>query len=635
MKKNSPVRKKTLDEVTDPSLLRGISMSEMLSLADEIREALVASVAKTGGHLSSNLGVVELTLALHRVYCSPFDRLIWDVGHQTYVHKMLTGRAEQMHALRCAGGLSGFPKREESVHDAFNTGHSSTSVSAALGMARARDLLGQNHHVVAIIGDGALTGGMALEALNDAGMAKTDLLVVLNDNGMSIAKNVGALSRYLSLLRTRPLYYRTRELAERVTDKMPRGQFIRRMLRRLKTTLKSILVPSLFFEDLGFRYFGPVDGHNIVDLVKLLEHARSMHGPVLLHVHTKKGKGYRHAENNPDLFHGMSPFEIETGSPIRCNTGTWSEWFGNALSELSDVLPELVAITAAMPDGTGLIPMQKKFPKRVFDVGIAEQHAVTLAAGLAVGAARPVVAIYSTFLQRAYDQVLHDVCLQNLPVVFAIDRAGAVGDDGETHQGIYDLSYLQSMPNMCIMAPATGPELVAMLTYALTEYEGPIAIRYPRGCADSFILPDVPLHLGRAISLLDGADCTILAVGPLVYAALEAAESLAKEGIYCSLIHARFIKPFDHVLIKAMAEKTGLLITVEDNILLGGFGATVAQWVENEGVSCTVRNLAFPDEPITQDSRSSILSRYGLDAKGIANEVKSLFQGGWHAKKKA
>ncbi len=624
MKKPFSYHPGLLADIREPSDLRTLSMEQMESLAEEIRHTLISSVSKTGGHLASNLGVVELTLALHRVYESPVDRIVWDVGHQSYVHKMLTGRLDRMGTLRRRGGLSGFPKREESPHDAFNTGHSSTSVSAALGLARARDLLGQGHHVVAVLGDGALTGGMALEALNDAGMAHTDLLVILNDNGMSIARNVGGLSRYLSLLRTRPGYYKTREFAERLTDRMPRGRFIRRTLRRMKAVLKSLLVPSLFFEDLGFRYFGPVDGHDMTDLLKLLEHVRSMQGPVLLHVRTQKGKGYRFAEKKPDVFHGMAPFEVETGSPLRCNTGTWSELFGEAMLQYSEEFSNLVAITAAMPDGTGLMPMRTIHPSRVIDVGIAEQHAVTLAAGMAAGGVRPVVAMYSTFLQRGYDQVLHDVCLQNLPVVFAIDRAGVVGDDGETHQGIYDLSFLSGMPNLTILAPAYGRELTAMLRFALTACGGPVAIRYPKGCAEELPAADVPIEQGKSVLLREGSDLAVIAVGAIVPFALEAAGLLAAEGISCAVLHARFVKPFDREAIGLLAERTGCVVTVEDNVRSGGFGASVAQWLSDGGSPCRVLNLGFPDEPVTQGTRTQILGLYGLDTEGLAAQFRKL-----------
>lgn len=624
MKKPFDYHPGLLAGIDGPQALRALDLERMESLAEEIRHTLIASVAKTGGHLASNLGVVELTLALHRVYQSPEDRIVWDVGHQAYVHKMLTGRLARMDSLRTRDGLSGFPKREESPHDAFNTGHSSTSISAALGLARARDLRGEKHRVVAVIGDGALTGGMALEALNDAGMARTDLLVVLNDNGMSIARNVGGLSQYLSLLRTRPIYYRTREFAEHLTDRMPRGRFIRRRLRRLKTVLKSILVPSLLFEDLGFRYFGPVDGHNLGDLLKLLEHVRTMQGPVLLHVRTQKGKGYRFAEKKPDVFHGMAPFEVETGSPIRCSTGTWSECFGAAMTELAETHADLVAVTAAMPDGTGLVPMRSRHPDRVIDVGIAEQHAVTLAAGLAAGGVKPVVALYSTFLQRAYDQVLHDVCLQKLPVVFAVDRAGAVGDDGETHQGIYDLSFLGAMPDIEILAPASGGEVSAMLRYALSKSGGPVAIRYPRGCADMLPQAEVPVEHGRAVALREGTDLTIAAVGALVSHALDAAEVLAGEGHSIAVVHVRFVKPFDQALLGDLARRTGRMLTVEDNVVSGGFGSRLTQWLAEEGTPCVVRCLGYPDEPVTQATRSQVLARYGLDAAGIARTVRGM-----------
>ncbi len=636
MKANTSSPSGLLNAILEPAQLRTLSMTQLQTLANEIRQRLIHSVSKTGGHLASNLGVVELTLALHRVYQSPEDRIVWDVGHQAYVHKMLTGRLDQMETIRSRDGLSGFPKREESPHDTFNTGHSSTSISAALGMARARDLLGQQHHVVAVIGDGALGAGMAFEALNDAGMDKTNLLVVLNDNGMSISRNVGGMSRYLSLLRTRPIYYRTRESVERLTDRMPKGRFIRRTLRRIKTTLKGLLVPSLLFEDLGFRYFGPVDGHNLEDMIAMLTQIRTMQGPVLLHVRTQKGKGYQFAEKKPDVFHGMAPFEIETGSPIRCSTGTWSEWFGEAMTTLADERTDVVAITAAMPDGTGLVPMRASHPSRVLDVGIAEQHAVTLAAGLAAGGVRPVVALYSTFLQRAYDQALHDVCLQSLPVVFAVDRAGVVGDDGETHQGIYDLSFLQSMPGLTVLAPASGSELLPMLRYALSKPDGPVAIRYPRGCADMLPAADQSLDGETAVVLREGADCALFAVGALAPAALEAANALAAEGISCAVIHVRFVKPFDKVLLGRYARHTRCVVTLEDNVLTGGFGSTVTHWLAGEEIPARVLTLGYPDIPILQDSRVGILAAFGLDAPGIGRQVRAFVRkGGAYGQKEA
>lgn len=613
-----------LSKVNSPADLKKLSYEELGILAEEIRLFLLDSVSKTGGHIASNLGVVELTIALHRVLNAPVDKIIWDVGHQTYVHKMITGRKALFDTLRKLDGLSGFPKTQESSYDAFNTGHSSTSVSAALGMARARDLKGEKYTVAAVIGDGALTGGMALEALNDAGMARTNLLIILNDNGMSIAPNVGGLSRYLSRIRVRPFYYKTRESMQAFLDLFPKsGKRLRSFLHKVKSAIKSMFMPSMFFEDLGFRYFGPIDGHNIREMVRVLEQARTMKGPVLVHVTTIKGKGYKYAEKQPAMYHGIAPFEIETGQVLAEGSENYSSVFGEKLCELARDDERIVAITAAMTDGTGLTGFRELFKKRFFDVGIAEQHAVTLAAGLAMGGIKPVVAIYSTFLQRAYDQILHDVALQNLPVVFAIDRAGVVGDDGETHQGIYDVSYLYTIPNLKILSPASPNELKIMLEYALKEYHGPIAIRYPKGSGCEFQGSEKPLVFGRGVLLQEGRDVTLTGVGSMMCIVLEAARLLEMEGISCEVINPRFLRPIDEELILESVKKTKRIVVVEDVIKSGGFGSHVAELVfrSRTGADCMV--LSLPDKGIEHGKRELIYKRYGIDPEGIKTSVKS------------
>jgi 1-deoxy-D-xylulose-5-phosphate synthase len=612
-----------LSRIAGPEDLKELSIQELSDLSGEIREFLINTVSNTGGHIASNLGVVELTLALHRIYDIPRDKIIWDVGHQTYVHKILTGRKNRFDTLRQMNGLSGFPKTEESIFDAFNTGHSSTSISAALGMARARDLKGETYSVAAVIGDGALTGGMALEALNDAGNAKTNLLIVLNDNGMSIAPNVGGLSRYLSRLRMRPFYYKTRESIQSLIDRrLPRsGKHVRRILHRIKAAMKSILMPSMFFEDLGFRYFGPIDGHNLREMISVLEHARTMKGPVLVHVCTLKGKGYKYAEEKPNVFHGIAPFQIETGE-LKSNGGeSYSQVFGRKICELAQKSPDIVAITAAMPDGTGLNPFREAFPKRFFDVGIAEQHAVTFAAGLAKGGTIPVVAIYSTFLQRAYDQMLHDVALQNLHVVFAIDRAGVVGDDGETHQGIYDIAYIKTMPNFTLMAPASPRELEMMLEYAVLDHRGPIAIRYPRGSGYETEALQQPVIPGKGLKIKSGEDVTIVAVGNFLKAALKTADLLEAEGISCEVINPRFIKPIDEPLLRESIRRTGRIVVMEDGITSGGLGSSILEFLCRERMPAKSLLLGFPDEAIAHGSRDLIYKKYGLDPQSISDRI--------------
>ncbi|MBC7106920.1 MAG: 1-deoxy-D-xylulose-5-phosphate synthase [Firmicutes bacterium] len=615
-----------LPKIRGPADLRRLDFEDLKRLAAEIREVIVATTSRTGGHLAPNLGVVELTLALHYVFDSPRDKIIWDVGHQSYVHKLLTGRYHRFGTLRQLGGISGFPRPEESVHDVFATGHSSTSVSAGLGLAVARDLAGRDFRVVAVIGDGALTAGMAFEALNHAGHLQKDLLVVLNDNEMSIAPNVGALAKYLNRLRTDPMYRRGKEEIERLLNRIPAiGPRVARVVERLKDGLKYLVVPGMFFEELGFAYLGPVDGHDIPLLVEVFRQARKARGPVLVHVLTKKGKGYPPAERNPDLFHGIGPFRADTGEPEAGRGPTYTEVFGRTVVELARRDPRVVAITAAMPAGTGLVPFAREFPERFFDVGIAEQHAVTLAAGMAKGGLRPVVAIYSTFLQRAYDQIIHDVCLQNLPVVFAVDRAGIVGDDGATHQGLFDLAFLRTVPNMVVMAPRDAAALANML-YTALELGRPAALRYPRRRAPGAPPPEwSPVPLGRAEVLREGDDAALVAIGTMVPVACGAAEVLAAQGIGVAVIDARFAKPLDEECLSAWAERTRLVVTLEEHVLAGGFGSAVAEMLADRGLSgVRVARMGLSDTFVEHGSQEALLARYGLTPEAVAREVARL-----------
>lgn len=617
---------KLLDTMEHPGDLKKLSFNELENLSNEVRELLIHTVAKTGGHLAPNLGVVELTIAIHRVFDSPRDKIVWDVGHQAYVHKLLTGRRARFETLRQLGGLSGFPKRSESEHDVFGTGHSSTSISAALGMALARDLLGKKYHVVAVIGDGSLTGGQAYEALNHAGHMGSNLTVILNDNEMSIAKNVGAMSQYLARMRTAPTYSRVKHDIEYLLRRIPAiGDSVAKTAERVKDSLKYLLVPGVIFEELGFTYIGPIDGHNIASLVDVLQKSQNVRGPVLIHVLTQKGKGYRPAECNADKFHGVGPFCVETGEIIKNGANpTYTAVFGDALVELAEKDDRIIAITAAMPEGTGLKKFAARFPTRFFDVGIAEQHAVTLAAGMATQGLRPVVAIYSTFLQRAYDQIVHDVCLQNLPVVFALDRAGIVGEDGPTHHGAFDLSFLRHIPNMVIMAPKDENELRHML-YTAHELNCPVAIRYPRGSGTGVTLDKAfsRLEVGKAEIIRQGGRLAFLALGAMVGPCLEAAAILEKHGIKASVINARFAKPFDAALIRALARDTGMLVTVEDNVLAGGFGSAVLEYINSQNLQWVkLLRLGLPDAFVEHGTRQELLARHGLDGAGIAAAVQ-------------
>ncbi len=616
-----------LDGINSPDDVKKLDALQLEELSGEIREFLIEKVSKTGGHLASNLGIVELTLAIHSVFDTPRDKVIWDVGHQSYVHKIITGRKDKFDTLRQLDGISGFPKVNESIHDCFNTGHSSTSISAALGIAKARDIKKEKYSVIAIIGDGALTGGMAFEALNDAGRSTNNIIVILNDNEMSIAKNVGGLSRYLNKIRTEPFYFKVKEDLDIILNKIPAiGKSAVKALGRVKGTVKYMIMPGMIFEELGFKYLGPIDGHDINELRMVLSRAKSIKGPVFIHVCTQKGKGYTYAEESPHVFHGISPFEIETGEVISAKEPGYSEIFGKEMIKLAEKDDKIVAITAAMPQGTGLEMFSKKFPERFFDVGIAEQHAVTFAAGLAINGLKPVFAVYSSFLQRSYDQVLHDVALQNLHVVFAVDRAGIVGEDGETHQGLYDMSFLNHIPNMAVLAPCDYGELAEMFEYAVNRHTGPIAIRYPRGRGRDKLIETAPVKLGQGVLVHEGKDITIVSIGTMQETALKVSEMLEKLGISAELINARFVKPLDIKLIVNSAVKTKRLITIEDNAAIGGFGSRVLEMMNQKGINIKTRIFGFPDECITHGKKSDLLKKYKLDPESLISEILKMWK---------
>jgi len=615
-----------LESIDSPADLRRLSIPELVVLSEEIRERIISVVSEHGGHLAPSLGAVELAIALHYVFDTPRDKVIWDVGHQAYAHKLLTGRRDTFHTLRQCGGISGFCKRSESEYDVFDAGHASTSISSALGIASARDLAGEDFKVVAIIGDGSMTGGLAFEGLNNAGALGRDLIVVLNDNTMSISKNVGAISTYMTDLITNPLYNRLKVDIWELTGKMASvGQRIRTLVARLEESAKTFLVPGMVFEALGFRYFGPIDGHNHTQLIKTLKHIKNFKGPILLHVLTKKGKGYKFAEEDASKFHGIGAFEKLNGTVnAHPKAPSYTEIFGKAMVQLAASNKKVVAITAAMSIGTGLTAFGKRFPDRFFDVGIAEQHAVTFAAGLACQGYRPVAAIYSTFLQRAFDQIVHDVALQGLPVVFAIDRGGLVGEDGPTHHGVLDLSMLRQIPNMIVMAPGNEDELRHMLKTAIHYEEGPVALRYPRGPGVGVPLSS-RLHLikiGTWETLRQGSDAAILAVGSMVRPALEAAQLLSKNSVEVSVINCRYIKPLDTNILRDVASRYSHVLTVEENILNGGFGAAVLEFMETEGLEETrVIRMGLPDRFIEQGSRNVLLSQLELDEQGISSRL--------------
>ncbi|AOT72974.1 1-deoxy-D-xylulose-5-phosphate synthase [Geosporobacter ferrireducens] len=601
---------------------------QLKQLAEEIRKLLIGSVSKTGGHLASNLGAVELTIALHFIFDSPKDKIIWDVGHQSYTHKILTGRKERFGTLRTLNGISGFPKASESEHDIFNTGHSSTSISAALGLAKARDIKNENYSVISVIGDGALTGGMAFEALNDAGRSLNNLIVVLNDNNFSIRQNVGGLSKHLAQIRTEPAYFKSKELLEQAFNRIPGiGEPLAEGLNRIKGAIKYMIMHRTLFEELGFKYFGPIDGHDLNELIDIFSKARFIKGPVLIHVRTQKGKGYGPAEEKPHAFHNVSSFEIRSGETLNDKKDSYSAIFGKEMVKLAGEESKLIAITAAMPDGTGLNEFSKKYPKRFFDVGIAEQHAVTFAAGMAKSGLKPVFAVYSSFLQRAYDQILHDVAAQNLHVTFAIDRAGVVGEDGETHQGIYDLSYLSHIPNMSILSPCDYSELEHMLRYAVIEHNGPIAIRYPRG-KGKVILSDVkkPVAWHKGIKICNGTDVTIVTAGNMVETSLQVAATLKSEGISVDLINVRFLKPMDAELIIGSAMRTKKVVTIEDHSIIGGLGSNVLQLLNRYELNIEIKMFGFPDHFIGQGTRSELFRIYKLDADSLIHGILRLLR---------
>ncbi len=624
--KSDAVKKSIMDAAEMPAALKSMDITQLEQVADEIREKIIDVVAANGGHLASSLGVVELTIALHKVFDTPNDKIIWDVGHQAYAHKLLTGRFDRFHTLRQLDGLSGFPKRQESVYDCFDVGHSSTSISAALGMVAARDIRGSHEKVVAIIGDGSLTAGIAFEALNQAGHLKKNMIVILNDNDMSISPNVGALSSFFSRKLTSDFFVRMKRETENLLDSIPKiGKDLRRLAKKIEESVKGFLTPGILFEAFGFDYVGPVDGHDLEELLLMLDNASRMDGPILVHVVTQKGKGYRPAEENPSLFHGVGPFDRKTGVVTKgVGPQSYTSIFGETLIKMAEKDERVVAISAAMLDGTGLKKFAEQFPERFFDVGIAEQHAVTFAAGLAAQGMKPVCAIYSTFMQRAYDNILHDVCLQKLPVTFALDRGGLVGADGPTHHGVFDHSYLRHIPNLVFVSPRNEIELQrAMITAA--DYDGPFAYRYPRGSGQGLELSIAPqpLEIGKGELLRDGKDAVIFAIGTSVQESLIAADLLEKEGLDVAVIDARFIKPLDEKLILEHARKSQRVVTVEENVLQGGFGSAVLELLAEHGVQVTAEQIGLPDDFIEQGTQTELRQRYGVDAAGIKTRLQS------------
>lgn len=619
---------KILDKIKESEDIRSLNIVEKKQLAEELRTEIIQTVSETGGHLASNLGVVELTIALHSSFHTPEDKIVWDVGHQTYVHKILTGRRDKMKTLRKLDGIAGFPKTCESTYDTFNTGHSSTSISVALGMARARDIKKEKHHVIAVIGDGALTGGMALEALNDAGYSKTNLIIILNDNDMSISKNVGGISLFLARMRTRKFYTNSNRRVKNILEKAPSiGKPIIRFVRRVKYSIKQLLLPNMFFEDLGYTYLGPVDGNKIEKMEEILKLAQKIQGPVLIHSITKKGKGYRPAEENPDKFHSTSSFEIATGKPKKEKKKDYSAVLGETLITLAKENEKIVAVTASMTDGTGLTRFKQEFPARFFDVAIAEQHAITMAAGMAKEGLIPVVPIYSSFYQRAYDQVIHDVCIQNLPVIMCVDRSGIVGNDGETHQGLLDMAFFRVVPNLTIMAPKDFKELEQMLTFATTLGK-PVVIRYPRG-EEGITKFDMhqEIEFGVPETIKEGNDITIIAIGKMVAKAVEVAEELGRQGIKAEIINSRFLKPIDSTIIVNSIQKTKCLVTMEDGTVKGGLYTEIVERLnENKIDKIPVRAFAYPDQFIKHGSVEELEKIYGLDKDSMVKEIQDLLK---------
>lgn len=617
-----------LDRINNPNDIKKINETEYRKLAKEIRHFLVHQVSRTGGHLSSNLGVVELTMALHLCCEFPYDQIVWDVGHQSYIHKILTGRKEEFSTLRQFGGISGFPKRKESDCDIFDTGHSSTSISVALGLARARDIKGDGHKIFAVIGDGALSGGMAYEALNNAARLKSNMIIVLNDNQMSISKNVGGMSNYLGKIRTNTNYTGLKKDIENKLYKMPHlGGALTESIRGVKDVVKRLFIPGMLFEDMGLTYIGPIDGHDIKQMVSAFENASKLDEPVIVHVCTKKGKGYPPAEKNPSRFHGVAPFFVSDGSDRGSDNDslTYTEVFSEKMVELAAEDDTITAVSAAMPTGTGLAAMAEAYPDRFFDVGIAEEHAVTFAAGMAAGGLRPVIAIYSTFLQRAYDQILHDVCINNLPVVFAIDRAGIVGSDGETHQGIFDISFLMHMPNMTIMAPKNADELCSMMSFAV-EHNGPVAIRYPRGNAYTGLSENTDeIVYGKGEWIREGMKVALVAAGSMAETAVEVADMLLDHDMDVSVINIRFIKPFDTQLLDELKKAHTHIVTLEEGVLTGGFGHAVEDYYKNDDVE--VCCVGLPDKFIEHGSVDILKKKYRIDAESITEMILDRLSG--------
>lgn len=617
---------KLLDQIKGPNDLKGLDTEQLNALSKELRKYLVEVVSEKGGHLSSNLGVVELTVALHYCFNSPVDKIIWDVGHQSYVHKILTGRKERLNTIRNLNGLSGFPKREESCHDAYDTGHSSTSISAALGFAKARDLYKKNNYVVSVIGDGALTGGLAFEALNNVANLDSNFIVILNDNQMSISENVGGISLYLDSIRTATIYNEVKEDVQKVLRKIPRyGEGFINAVRDVKDSIKQLFIPGMFFEEMGFTYLGPVDGHNIKQVITVLNQAKKMNGPTLVHINTVKGKGYKYAEAYPTKFHATKPFEKQSGNVKGTSEGkSYSQIFGDQLVDLAQENEKIVAITAAMPEGTGLKDFAKKFPHRFFDVGIAEQHAVTFAGGLAAAGLKPYIAIYSSFLQRAYDPIVHDICIQKLPVVFCIDRSGIVGEDGDTHQGIFDTSYLSHMPHMTLMAPKDGLELKEMLMLSAHYNEGPISIKYPRGSDLGVrLVAHQPLEFGKSEKILGGKGIAIISVGTLFEKAYEVALKLPGFGVSPTLVNARFIKPIDEALIRELTIDHEFIVVIEENVIAGGYGTEVLRVVNNCDKRPQVLICGIDDTFVRHGSREELLEECGLSEEKILAKIQA------------
>ena len=617
-----------LDRIQKENDIKNLTEAELDELRYEIRQFLLESISVTGGHLASNLGVVELTMALHLCFDLPKDKIIWDVGHQSYTHKILTGRKEGFQSLRKYGGMSGFPKANESESDCFNTGHSSTSISAGLGLAAAREVTGEDYHVVSVIGDGSLTGGMAFEALNNASHLNSNFIIVLNDNNMSISENVGGLSKYLSNFRTADAYRDLKSEVLKSLHKIPRyGDKMIESIRSAKSSIKQLFVSGMLFEEMGIITLGPVDGSNLKEMMQTFEEAKRVDGPVLVHVITKKGSGYLPAEKNPSKFHGAEPFDIETGKPLKKKTkATYTDVISSVMCKIAETDPKLVAITAAMADGTGLSKFAKEYPRRFYDVGIAEQHAVTFSAGLAKAGLTPVFAVYSSFLQRAYDQVLHDVCIQDLPVVFAIDRAGLVGSDGETHQGIFDISYLSSIPNMTVMAPKNKWELADMMQFAI-EFQSPIAVRYPRGSAYEG-LKDIrtPIVFGKSEVILEGQDIALFALGSMVATAQKVAEKLEEQGIHATIINARFAAPFDKDMVVSLEKNHKLLVTLEENVISGGFGEHVSSFVSEKDLDLKVHIAAIPDIYVEHGNVDRLKEDIGIDENTIFEKVLEIYK---------